>query len=546
MDAMEFFEEWFHGNPLPGVAIWSMPSKKTGWYEDLSAAVQDALHRKGEDVYFGVCGQPKPNGGRGKAEDVTAMHGLWLDVDLGRFGGHKKKHYPNTEGDAQVIFDEFGLQPSISVHSGGGLHSYWCADEIFTINSKADRLSAIEIVGDFYATIQGIAKSHGWDIDSTKDLSRVLRVPETLNMKEKASPRPVRILFPENGAHPVRYTWEVLRLHCHPIVTLKPTTETLTTPTKTLTTTTETLTTPDFIRAMCEADKKFNSTWHRRRHNLVDQSFSSYDMALADLMVTADCTDEQISEVILAFRARHGTEDDIRKGKRKDYISRTIARARSIPREPKRPVGRPPARSRDEEPSLDSVADISTLLGIPIEVLVKQGSPNSHYALHLESGEEVWIGTSSILMDQRKTYAKIMDACGILPPKLQGNMWSAAINVLLANRQDIEDIESDPMKVLSGCLSDYLSEFPPSEDDYNRKGLLRQPILREDKCGISAEPFRQYCEARGAVYSDPEIRKFLRLTGFENRRDTFRPEKKNYCRAYWWGPIPVEEESDDA
>ena len=57
-----------------------------------------------------------------------------------------------------------------------------------------DRQAAYHLLHRLQATIQAVAKLHGWDVDSTFDLARVLRLPGTYNRKVPDDPKPVEII----------------------------------------------------------------------------------------------------------------------------------------------------------------------------------------------------------------------------------------------------------------------------------------------------------------------------------------------------------------
>lgn len=69
----------------------------------------------------------------------------------------------------------------------------------------------------------------------------------------------------------------------------------------------------------------FKATWEKRRGFA---SLSEYDMALANIGLEHGCTDQDVADLIVAFRMRWGSEEDIQKGKRPDYLARTITKAR--------------------------------------------------------------------------------------------------------------------------------------------------------------------------------------------------------------------------
>jgi len=141
-------------------------------------AIQDE-----RDVYFGLGGSMNavPDNERLLANNVSFIPCLWMDVDI--LGpAHKQTDLPPTIEDALGILPEF-LQPSITVSSGNGLHMYWLLKECWVFESQEENLRASNLMIRIQAYIKSLASEHGWKLDSTPDLSRVLRVPGTLNHK---------------------------------------------------------------------------------------------------------------------------------------------------------------------------------------------------------------------------------------------------------------------------------------------------------------------------------------------------------------------------
>ncbi len=141
-------------------------------------------NRQIADLYFSVGLQRSPDNGkagRGVATDIVAIPGLWLDLDC-KEGSHSQVNLPSKE-EALNFLTEMPLQPSILVDSGGGLHVYWLFKEPWVLNRSSDWESAAQLSLDFQRTVQGWGNRRGWQFDVTADLSRILRVPGTLNAK---------------------------------------------------------------------------------------------------------------------------------------------------------------------------------------------------------------------------------------------------------------------------------------------------------------------------------------------------------------------------
>lgn len=151
------------------------------WTNDPAVAARRALALdKGLAIYCGVCARKK---GKGKKHDVTSIPGMWADIDF--------KHFPDGETGAWAALDAFPQRPTWVIRSGGGLQVYW------------DFTAPITNPGQFPVVEALLVRLFQWfgGIDRVQDVSRIFRVPGTLNSKpEYGTPRPVTIARHDLGA----------------------------------------------------------------------------------------------------------------------------------------------------------------------------------------------------------------------------------------------------------------------------------------------------------------------------------------------------------
>lgn len=218
METIKFFEALYGKCPGGWLTIWTLPDKKTYWFEvseyEEAAEMSLLLAHKEHDVYFGVGLRKEQQGTtqRGSKEDVAILPGVWMDIDI-RSDAHKEKRLPPDLEAALQIIDEFPFEPSILVSSGHGLHSYWLFKEPWIIRTEEERKEAIHYLQEFQGTFLQYALNFGWKLDNTSDLSRVLRVPGTINYK--GEPKDVQILNRQLTALP-RYKPEQLKKYFNP------------------------------------------------------------------------------------------------------------------------------------------------------------------------------------------------------------------------------------------------------------------------------------------------------------------------------------------
>ena len=201
-DTLQFFRT-LYGEDAPGyLPIWTSRLKRTRWIpvNDLSRASETAveLSHRG-DVYFGLGLQREELGPyeRGKAEGVIAIPGLWADVDI-KGEAHKGKSLPPTVEDAMKVIDAFPLAPTLVLHSGHGLQAWWLFVSPWLFEGEEERKKAQDLSHRFQATLRAQAKEHGWGMDGTHDISRVMRMPGTYN--HKLEPVEVRVLHYNDDA----------------------------------------------------------------------------------------------------------------------------------------------------------------------------------------------------------------------------------------------------------------------------------------------------------------------------------------------------------
>jgi hypothetical protein len=195
--AIEYFELLWPRSPLPpNYLLFTLPGEGCHWFNnmlDLSAAVPKLAANK--NVYLG-CGASPENFGpreRCKAAYISAIPGLWADIDI-RGPAHKKDNLPPDKNSAIALAYSMPLPPSLIVFSGHGLYPWWLLSTPWIFEDDADRTRAADLMVAWQHQLKSTAEKRGWSIDSTADLARVLRIPGSIN--RKAEPVPVTFEAP--------------------------------------------------------------------------------------------------------------------------------------------------------------------------------------------------------------------------------------------------------------------------------------------------------------------------------------------------------------
>ncbi|ALS25355.1 hypothetical protein [Paenibacillus naphthalenovorans] len=123
---------------------------------------------------------------RGTSETAVYLSFLHVDIDVDAPGFHKsagKRLFPHNEAALLFIENGIPLTPSIIVNTGGGWHVYWLLDQPMILQTEADRKRAGTLLARFQQWIRSLAGEYKASIDTTADLSRLLRVAFTYNVK---------------------------------------------------------------------------------------------------------------------------------------------------------------------------------------------------------------------------------------------------------------------------------------------------------------------------------------------------------------------------
>jgi len=138
-----------------------------------------------------------PQHGRGGAEHVGALVGVWADVDV---AGPRHKHsatapppLPPDRDAAWALLDRVGLPPSAVVDSGGGLQAWWLLHEPWVLWDDADRAAAAAVSHAWGSSLVEHGRRAGWHVDDVSDLARILRPGGTWNRKPGVTPEPVSV-----------------------------------------------------------------------------------------------------------------------------------------------------------------------------------------------------------------------------------------------------------------------------------------------------------------------------------------------------------------
>lgn len=535
MPSISEFLRWLYPDPIltetnSWLLVWQKdPRRISHWCNSIAGADKAAAAIGPHDAYFGVCARKRrmTTSERGSDEDISAVPGLWIDIDVAG-PTHAESHkalFPD-ESSVQEWLRSLPAQPTITIATGGGYHCYWLFVEPWVLDGDTTR--AAELVQRWQRTL--IAKAP-YAIDSTYDLSRVLRLPETLNYKI-TPPLPVHVVLQDGPRYqPSDFDQWLLD-------------ETVEKPKAFETVSYATSGEPpvDKLEALLANDSKFRKSWERKRTDLADQSASGYDLSLASLAYAAGWTEQEIVDLLYAARRKFG--DDTTKLERPDYLSRLFARVKlSRERQQIRAIQEhavddvvteaKDAATLPESPKLQD--KLSTALGVSITSVIKYQSAIPVYYLNA-GGQTICLGDVDGLITQARFRSAIAASTGTLIKTMKQYLWEDIARILL---QSCEVRDTGEMSSAEGLvyslLSGYLSDKRPTEPIEDTLSSLFPFRLAEGAVGFYLRDFAmwlKYARADASI-SPTALPAMLRNSGIEPRAVTITIENSRICRSVW-------------
>lgn len=468
---------------LPGyLVIWSLPTRASTFHPTIASACQD-IDRISDlaNVFFGIGLQRQPERhGRGKADGVSAIPGLWADIDVAGPGHATTSDLFKSKVEVQSFLDDLPVPPSVVIDSGGGIHAYWLFREPLIIESPEDRVEAELLSTGWQDWLRSKTTNA---IDATHDLSRVLRVPGTWNRKT-SDKRHCKVLSHSiiryNPSDFDDFKAVEIRVKAQPSA----------------------IKIDEFgeppamkLMAMRENSKKFKQTWERKR-DFADDSDSSYCLALANFLVSADWDDQEIADTMHFWRQERGLSEQ---QKTSEWYRQTIAKARrdldpsylqKLTDGAKTAVAEavlhPDTALGDLEPYAVAMQELGNEAGFEIECvqlctpMTFSGKPGERVIKICTPAGDMTL-PPAMLLAQQKFRAELINSTGILVPKMASKRWEAFSNLMIASAVEVFDTSTDSMDM--GYLRDAIDTYMDREARTTRAEDAKNGYVYEDEDG---------------------------------------------------------------
>lgn len=529
------------------VLLWKRQRPGTGglsYYLD-TAAQADAYEDE-VDVYVAAGLLPRNFGAtfRGRSTDVIGIPGVWLDIDVtgsptDQPGKTKKNAAPDT--DAALELARLLLPPTLLVTSGYGVQAWWLLEEpwLWAGENTGERARAQQVVYGWWLRNKREAKQAGYNLDATWELARLMRLPSTINGKAGLA-APVTWMDPDELGP--RYS----------IGALEALGEQQTPPTSStggISVAVDPTATPnaDMLIAAIDNDEDFADAWKRQGPAPDDPTPSAWCLRLANYAVRAGWTDQAITDLLLAYRRKHG---DTEKTHQRWY-GLTIAKARSGNNRERAAKEEEEAleealedledAAREAAPDQDRVLGSFNFLvpGLEARELVQQGKdPDSaRFALVLADGSEIEIGSGHKLLDQQRVRVAISVATGLVMKRVTLPKWDKAVQALLKARRYV-DAESEET-VTVGWLQSYLDGRLATGADWNDAAFGKQPFRRDGMVHLSLEDLLRYVKrGQGESIARADLQRRIVRVGFTSVKVTCSPpggkREGRTSRTFWF------------
>lgn len=439
--------------------------------------------------------------------EVYCIAALWLDLDIAD-PVHGKTNLPTTTDEALSLLRELPFDPSYIVHSGHGLQAWWCFKEPWYFRSPYERADAANLEKRLIYWYKDKARAHGWDVDSVFNLDRIMRLPGSVNYKSV----PVQTTILSRGAVDDADDSDVFRYNPSDFDTFLPAVQrdslsSIAVNHDSL----ELVIDPDAdvpsakLDLLREIDAKFSDSWDKKRKDFAsgDYSMSTYDFSLARIACGAGWTDQEVCNLLIAFRRKHGAD---LKMQNKQYYQRTIARAR-VEASKTDAMHEITTFAQSQGSDAPSVLDpnqkdillqsLSSMFGVQLIQIKRYVADPPQYQLVTARGS-ITLGDVDSLIVQRAMRSKLAAATGVYMRKFKDDQWDDVAQTLLNCCMDIplDDAASEEGEVRE-WVDTYLNNKPPLAEDALEEAINQSAPIRVDG---------------GTAIFGMDFRKWLRIT----------------------------------
>lgn len=541
------------------VVLFRLNPARSSSFSDIDAAATFAAGQTDVWVHVGLTRRQFSGGSRPKAAEIDGICGIGADIDIAD-PVHKKPGLPPDMAAARAVIAAIGLPHGLLVHSGHGLQAWWPFAEPWMFDDEAERRRAAILLRAFGITVRERAKALGYTIDMVFDLPRLMRLAGTVN--GKATPVDVQLLeqtgqsIAEDDILGILLSgaWEQAERDLdgrrgsddtvnYGDLVLDPAAE------------------PpwDKLDDLRDFDPQFDQAWRRKQSRRSEGwSASEWDMALASRAASAGWSRQEIADLMIAGRRKHG--DRLRLD-RQDYYRMTIDKA-TAGREEAEAIreavatvndlsAADPSEERSDAARSEALERISKAIGVEISRVTRSRSEPPVFGIETPFGNGSLGGIESIV-NNRRFRMKVAEITNHISKKFKDDQWDTLAQGLL-ELAELEElgVETTLAGRAETLVSLYLGTSPPQEiaklEERNQEllGINLSPFIGTDgRTRIFSTGFKVWlAEVHRESLSAQEIGTMLRAIGATSETRNFRIPGRRTTRSLW--ALPSERTGDE-
>jgi len=297
------------------------------------------------------------------------------------------------------------------------------------------------------------------------------------------------------------------------------------------------------LRALLDVSPKISQTWKRKRGGrgdpgFQDQSASAYCYALAQYMLRAGWSDQEICDALVFWRLEQG--EDLKLARGDSWYARTIGDAH---REVDADIAKEDAEDLigDETASVeDRFHAINSLLGVDVLDIRRYPEEAPYYKIDVRSDEGPFAGQTMTAhlgsiawadetpSGQASFRRSIHDVLRVRPRKLSAQAWSRVSAELVRCAPDCEIADGTARGVLLSAVRRYLARIPPAEKTNDRLAE-RDPVIWRDAIYYHEQTFNAYC-GRSRIDLPKKRFSVMREAGMKDQTFSFDKTSVKYWR----------------
>ena len=282
---------------------------------------------------------------------------------------------------------------------------------------------------------------------------------------------------------------------------------------------------PSMLRfaALYKANSKFRQSWEQNRQDLEDTSASAYDLSLANMAIRAGWPDQEVVNLMICFRRKHGHDLKLRE----NYYATTLDKARE-------PIEMEQAQEHLGEALFDPPEDqadvlkdnLSTLLTVEIQGITKYLGDPPVFAMKTTQGT-ITLGQIGNITSQNKFRDLVAAATGIFIAAVPRKMWEKRVQAILLACDDVD----------LGDASHPVQETRRWLEEWQKGAEAKMPFVRDGHGHVFMDNIRRWLELnKGEQLTTHTLARRLRQCDVEHKTVSLTIGGSRTSRLCWQLP----------